>query len=620
MRRIAIACVLSVVSSHHAWAQKDDEEEDEDEDEDEDEEEEEDEDEDEDEDEKPTKPAAKPAAKAKPAEFKKQDLRGHSVDADAIANPFQKDRFFVDKVDTEKTAKGTLVQGSLQWSNFAYRESSGAFPTPMGGLPSGDAASKFSRYFTDARLQTDFRHISGGRWDARIDVRGRYVNTPGSTSLADDSADPNRVQSGFNGTSELEVRESWIVRAGKRTDLFFGRQFVPDLGAIKIDGLRFDYASSEKITFLGFGGFYPVRGSRSITTDYPQLRTTDGEDTGPLTNAGRLVTAGGFGAAYRTIDMHGALGGVAIVPLSSERPRIYATSNGYYRAGTKLDFYHYAIVDLFGANADPIALTNLSAGLNFKPGQRLRMTASFNRVDTETLNVQAGAFLDNPIIDPADPTTGGDRVQNETFIQLKRISTNSARGSLSVALGELNRFEVTVATAYRYRPEVTLTPANAMTPTTLAAAKGVDVYGSILDRHSLFDLRIGIDGSRSFAVGDISFARSEITTFRGFASREIGRGRGEWEAEVGYSTTTDRAGGMQTDCGTISPATCFGTSNAKILTFGGQVYYRIKDNLFGIGNVYVSQMGLERQDTPTTTAADPTILSVMGFVRLALRF
>ena len=608
MRRITIACMLAVVGVP-AWAQDDDEEEEEGDDE---EEEEEDED-----DTAPAKPAAKPAAKPEPKreEFKKQDLRGHAVDADAISNPFQKDRFFVDQVDTKETEKGTLVQGSVQWSNFAYRESSGAFPVAMGQLPTGNAASKFNRYFTDARLQTDFRHISGGRWDARIDVRGRYVNQPGTTSLSDDSADPNRVQSGFNGDPELDVRETWIVRSGKRTDLFFGRQFVPDLGAIKIDGLRFDYASSEKLTLLGFAGFYPVRGSRSITTDYPKLRTSDGDGT--LSNAGRLVGAGGLGAAYRTINMHGALGGVALVPFSSERPRIYATSNGYFRAGTKLDLYHYAIVDLFGANADPVALTNLSVGANYKPSQRLRLTASFNRVDTETLNVHAGAFLDNPLVDVPE---GAGKVQNETFIQLKRISTNSARGSVSVGLGELNRFEVTIATAYRYRPEVTLTPANLMAPIKLDAAKGIDVFGSIMDRRSFLNLRLGIDGSRSIAVGNTAFSRSEIFTVRGFFSREIGKGRGEWEGEVSYAKTRDRSGNMMAACGTMSPADCFGTSNATIISAGGQIYYRIKDNVFGIGNLYVSQMALDRKDAANMTVSDPAILTVMGFVRVAYRF
>ena len=610
MKRLALTCMLSLVATQALAQGKDDEEEEEDEEEEDDEEEEET---------TPAEPAPKPAPKpAKKEEFKKQDLRGHAVDANAVANPFQKDRFFVDKVDDEKTEKGTLVQGSLQLSTFLYTESAGNLPTQPGssGQMSPGSAAGDARLFGDLRSQTDFRHIAGGKWDARFDLRGRYVTDPASSSTQ--SADSNHIQSGFNGTSELEVREAWLVRSGKRTDFFFGRQFVPDLGAIKIDGLRFDYASSEKITFLGFGGLYPVRGSRSITTDYPTLRNADGTEDSEV--AGRLVTTGGFGAAYRTINMHGALGGVTIAPLKGESPRIYATSNGYIRAGTQLDFYHYAILDVFGEAASPVALTNLSAGVTYKPGQRLRLTGSFNRVDTETLNVQAGAFLDKTTV--TDMAAGGTKIQNETFIQLQRISTNTARGSLSVGLGELNRFEITIASAYRYRPEISLKPPTmGSTAIKLDAAKGVDVFGSIIDRRSFANLRLGVDVSRSIAVGDTSYNRTESSTFRLFASREIGDGRGEWEGEISYAQSKDRSGGMSAMCtgGMVTPVDCFGASSTSVISAGGQVYYRIKKDIFGIGNVYVSQMALDRQDG-TMTVSDPKLLSITGFVRVAYRY
>src|SRR5262249_15531824 len=157
------------------------------------------------------------------------------------------------------------------------------------------------------------------------------------------------------------------------------RQFIPDLGALRIDGLRIDYAQSEKLTLIMFGGLYPIRGSRSIETDYMELRDNTGK------KSGRFVGSGGFGVAYRTLNAHGAFGGAAMAPLSSETPRVYATSNGYYRSNAKVDLYHTAILDAFGKAAP--ALTNLSAGANYKPAQRLRITGSFNRVDTETLNV-----------------------------------------------------------------------------------------------------------------------------------------------------------------------------------------------------------------------------------------
>lgn len=534
----------------------------------------------------------KPAAKPK-GEFKKQDLRGHAVDSGSATNLFEKDRFFVDKVDTKKTAKGTLVQGSLASSSFLYTESAGDL-----GEGLGSAASKFSRLFTELRLQTDFRHIGGGKWDARIDTRARLVTDPAAESLR--AVTPTRVQSGFNGTNEYEVREAWIVRSGQRSDVFFGRQFITDLGALRIDGLRVDYAKSEKITLIMFGGLYPIRGSRSITTDYKPLKDDNGND------AGRLVGSGGFGAAYRTLNAHGAIGGVVIAPLSSETPRVYATSNGYYRSGSKLDLYHMAIFDAFGKAAP--ALTNLSAGVNYKPSQRLRATASFNRVDTETLNVQANAFLAEPNTTPGG---AGTKVQNETFI--RRLSTNVGRAGLSAALGSMQRFEISTAISYRYRPAFELLSPTNMNTVPLAAGKSVDVYVGVTDRRSIAKLRLGADASRSFAVGGTAFQRSEVLAARVFAARELARGRGEWEAEVGYSSTKDVAGGSA--CGLMTPEQCFGTSDGTILSIGGNFYYRINRDWFALGSLFVSSHAVK-----TAAQTDPSILGLTGYGRVAYRF
>jgi hypothetical protein len=556
-----------------------------------------DEDEDEDEDEE-----AKPKKKAKEAgdgDFKKQDLRGHAVDAEKISTPFQKDRFFVDKVDTKKTAKGTLIQGSLASSSFAYRESGGAY-----GEDEGNAGSRLSRYFTDLRLQTDFRHIGGGKWDARIDSRARFVNAPDPAprEFGSDGSDIN-VQSGFLGKNEYEVREAWLVRSGKRSDLFFGRQFVTDLAAVKFDGLRIDYASSEKLTIITFGGLFPIRGSRSIQTDYRPLRDNENNE------AGRFVGIGGAGAAYRTVNAHGAFGGVAQVPFTAESPRVFVTSNGYFRSGTSLDFYHMAVVDIVGSAG--FALTNLSTGANWKPAQRLRLTASYNRVDTETLNVQANAFLN-----PEDMGAPGV-IQNETFI--RRLATNAVRAGVSAGLGELQRFEISTSATYRFRPGIALVAPDGMTTVSLTPAKGVDVTFGIMDRRSIADLRIGADVSRTFGVGNVPYARSEVLAGRLFIARELASGHGEWELEAGYSTTKDKA--LTGDCTATVPGvnTCFGTSTGKIMAAGLNVYYRINRDWFALGSLNASRMMLNRVEAGATVT-DPTVTGLTGFFRIAYRF
>jgi hypothetical protein len=553
---------------------------------------------------------ARPARADADTVLQKQDLNGHDLGTAKKENAFERDRFFVDKTDSDRTEKGTLIQGSLTSTSFGYHEAGEAITAPGGNGVTVPSASPFNRIYTDLRLQTDFRHIAAGRWDGRIDVRGRMVNDPGNTTPAYTPASGSNIQSGFLGKNELEIKELWLVRNGVRSDVFLGRQFVPDLGGVKIDGLRIDYASSSKFTLLGFGGLYPIRGSRSISTDYIALQSNPAAD-GTRSSAGQFTGAGGFGAAYRTIDAYGSFGGVALVPLSSESPRVFGTSTGYWRYGPTLDFYHFAVIDLVGSNAVNTGLTNLSLGLNYKPDQRLRGTLSFNRVDTETLNVQAQAFLSNP-----DP--GANAIQNEAY--LLRIATNQARASLSAGLGSLQRFELTAAFAFRYRGEVQLiappqmagaTPAS----TTLAAAESAEVYGSITDRRSIGEFRLGLDGSRIFGVGSATFQRTESSSVRASAARELGNGHGEWDAEVAYSTTKDDSAGKL--CADIT--TCYGAARSTILSLGGNVYYRINRDWFVLGSVFLNRTSITHVDM-TASTTDPTVTGVSGYLRIAYRF
>jgi hypothetical protein len=569
---------------------------------DDDEEEEED---DEGEDEGKSKPSssAKSSSSSKP--FKKQNLTGHAID-DKAENEFEKDRFFVDKVDTKQSAKSTLVQGALTSTTFGYREAGGTIAPVDAGVPSN---SPFSRVFTDLRLQTDFRHIAGGSWDARIDTRGRFVADPGSQTPNYTPATNSSSQSGLLGENELEIRELWIARSGKRTDVFLGRQFIPDLAGIKFDGVRFDYAQSSKFTLLGFGGLFPLRGSRSITTDYIPLKSQPDSMTGIRADAGRLTGAGGFGAAYRTPNAYGSFGGVALVPFDAEQPRIFGTSTGYWRYGPKVDFYHFAVLDLLGSAG--LQLTNLSAGLNYKPDQRLRGTLSFHRVDTETLNVQAQAFLN-------DPDLNANIIQNEAFIS--RIAQNQARASLSAGLGPLQRFELTVAASYRYRDAFTLVSPVVNNPVrvSLPPGKSIEIYGGLLDRRSFKNLRLGVDGTRIFRVGDVAFQRTSALALRGYVARELASGKGEWEAEVAYTNTKDDLAGVTCNAASMLDS-CFGAAKAGILSMGGNLYYRVNRNWFAMGNLFLNRYNITSFDG-MMASVDPTVYGVSGFGRVARRF
>jgi hypothetical protein len=534
----------------------------------------------------------------KEGELQKQDLNGHDLGTAKKDNVFENGRFFVDKVDE---GKGTLVQGSITSTSFFFAESGGAYPEITPGTSLGDNAAKYSREFTDLRLQTDFRHIGGGQWEGRFDGRIRFVNSV--TNVDMNSAEPSHIQSGFNGTNEYEIKEAWLVRNGVQSDVFIGRQFVPDLGAVKIDGVRIDYASSPKFTYIGFGGLYPIRGSRSITTDYQELKNADG------TSAGQFTAAGGFGAAYRTTNAYGAVGGVAMLPFQGESARVYGTSNGYWRYGSSLDIYHFAIIDLLGSNAVNGGLTNLSAGINYKPSQRLRLTANVNRVDTDTLNLQANAFLN-----PADTTVNGV-VQNEVYVA--RLATTQARGGVSAGLGDLQRYEISTAITYRYRPAFDLRSPDGEAYEGIKAAKGVDVYGSFTDRHSYKDMRLGFDVVRTFGVGNATeYQRSEVLALRGFAARELENGHGEWEAEASYASSKDSTAGMP--CA-LTVTSCFGASSTTIFSLGGTLYYRFNQNWLGIASLFLNHSSTETSDG-TGTTSDPGINGVTGFGRIAYRF
>ncbi len=623
-RALSVALLLASVArpASVAWAQPDDEESDEESSDEESSDEEEDSDT-EPEEETSTSDSADEESSDDEEELDddglpaKQNLTGHDVDNTKKGpTEFERDRFFVDKTDDEKTSKGTLVQGSIASSSFFYGESGGAYPNLMVGKNSGP-----SRMFTELRLQTDFRHISGSRWEGRIDTRARLVNHPAEKTFVDETGaqqmtEPNRIQAGVYGDNEYELREAWLIRQGQRSDVFIGRQFVPDLGGVKFDGVRVDYAKSAKLTLIGFGGLMPVRGSRSITTDYPRLQDENGK------SAGRFVATGGFGGAYRTVSGYGAVGAVTQIPMktSAEKPRIYVTSNGYLRNGAKLDVFHYILVDLYGSNAaassSSIQLTNLSAGLNYKPNARLRMTAAFHRVDTETLAVQAGAFLQQP--DNAGGT-GPSIIQNEAYLQ--RIATNTARGGVSAGLGPQQRFELSTAISYRIRPEFTLVSPDKTVQVKLPQASSVEVWASFVDRRSIKNARIGVDVSRTFAVGDLAYQRSVSLIGRLFVLRDIANGRGEWEAEASYSDVRDTVLGTGLGCGTTGMAgdvisDCYGTSNNSLVDVGGQVTYRLKQDWLGIATLHVVHITNKRSDG----LADPGVNGLTGFLRIAKRF
>ncbi len=514
------------------------------------------------------------------------------------------DRFFVDKIDDDTTQDSTLWQGSLTSTSFLHRENAGIAAPLTGGGVGTENAAPFERFFTDLRTQLDARHISGGDWDMHLDGRLRYVP---QITPADKWID-YAPQSGTFGGNEYELRELYVSHGGERTDVTIGRQFVLDLAAVKIDGVRLDYASSETWTYVGFAGLYPTRGSRSIDTDYPK-----GVDAMGNTTSRVLPVAGGVGAAYRTLSSYGAIGLVGIVPLSNDRitggqepARVFATANGYWRPSTTLDVFHYVVVDLVGAAG--AALTNLSIGVNWKAVDRLHVTAMVNSIDTETLNVQAQTQLSDPA-----PLPGV--VNNE--ITVSRISSQSARLGLSVGLGNSERFEVSTAAQLRRRPDIVLATGDPTVSVTIKAAESAELMLQVVDRRSIAGLRLSAMVLRAFGVGDVNLLRTSSLVARVSAQHAIGDGGGEWEADLGYVTSKDDNSGVT--CDPTKLATCWGSSTSSTISLDGLGMYRLGRSWLGVASLELATQHLQVTDA-MTAVSQPSILMITGMVRLSYRF
>ena len=210
--------------------------------------------------------------------------------------------------------------------------------------------------------------------------------------------------------NEYDLRELCLIRNGERTDVTIGRQYVLDLAAVKSTVSASTTRARRQLTTSASQAL-SVPG---LALDHDRLvdlkAPTDGRQP-----AGSSAPAGSAPRIERRRPT--AHSAVSRRSVGGGAPRVFGTANGYWRVNPKLDIYHYALIDLVSVVRR--AAHEPTGGVNYKPTQRLRMTASYNRVDTETLNIQAGAYLD---------TQGTNQtVNNEAFVA--RLATNEARGT-----------------------------------------------------------------------------------------------------------------------------------------------------------------------------------------------
>lgn len=489
---------------------------------------------------------------------------------------------------TESTDSEAKTDLRLTLSSFMFRETGDAAP-PL--VPAGEnvqSASPVRRYFGDLRAELT---------DGGFELDARVRQTTGE-----------RYQSGAGAGGEYEIRTLRLRVGSPKTALYVGRQYVDAVGQTKIDGVAVVRALNKTWSGTLFGGAFPALGSRSVDTDYPEIRNTDGTFGNAL-----LPITGGLGASYSTGKLHGSIGGGAVYAMqdvpdatSSEASRVFLTSNGYARPAKFLDVYHYVLADVAGnAGAN---LTNGSLGINVQAATNVQLNAKVDHVSADVLQIAARNSIEDP-----DPNSMGI-VQNN--ISIVRVSQDTVRGGASVAFAR-QRFEISVSSGLRRRPSVSVETADGAM-VAFPAAKNADVSVTVLDRRSIAKLRVSATATVFYPLADDAANRSRGTLVRLAAGRVFADGRGELDADVMVERFRDQTG--RDACMTsMDVFACYGAAKITAGQAGVLASWRAGREWLVIGDVHFGA----RDVTSSTVMGEvesPRAYSITAFARLQWRY
>ncbi|MEZ4402555.1 MAG: hypothetical protein R3B06_21205 [Kofleriaceae bacterium] len=447
-----------------------------------------------------------------------------------------------DRPETLATTDGepVPVEARLTLSSFLYRESAAA-ATPLvanGAAPAGASAAR--RLFGDLRGELTVTGVGGGALHADGRVR--------QTTAA-------RYQSGAVGGDEYEVRELTYARALGKLELRLGRQIVDAVGATKIDGVALAVPVG-RFTGTVFGGAYPVRGSRSVATDYQTAPSVAGGTT-PVVP----LVAGG-GVAYQRPTLHGDLGLAGVIApwdvagtTAADRQRVFVTTGGYWRPHPSVDLYQHGVVDVVASDGPRV--TEASVGLDVWPTSTVTLSLSGNHVSNELYTLAARDLLAEP-----DPAATG-QVENGTTIV--RVAQDSARASASLAVAQA-RFQLTAGVGLHRRPGTTVIATGGAAVEFPSAAMG-ELTVAAVDRRSLGGTRVEASATALTPVGTAAATRS-----RGVSAR-LAVTRARRSHELTLDLTADRFVdlGDGDGCTTLDLMRCFGTATTRGLGAGGQL-------------------------------------------------
>ncbi len=211
----------------------------------------------------------------------------------------------------------TGFSGNVTSTSFFFDESANPKLDTTGMAVLLDNASPMARVFSDLRLKLRADHISGGKADFVADVRFRKQVERCDRLVPQLNGDPINqclaTQSGRLKGEERDIREFYVRYREKDYTLQVGRQFMTEIGAIKFDGARIEKPKNKTLSYLGFAGLYPTRGSRDYRQDYPKV-IDNPLDPNSTTTTRLLPVVAGAGASYRRAKLYGAVGVAGILP------------------------------------------------------------------------------------------------------------------------------------------------------------------------------------------------------------------------------------------------------------------------------------------------------------------
>jgi hypothetical protein len=478
----------------------------------------------------------------------------------------------------------------LTLSTFLFRETGADAPAIVDQGAALSNASPVRRAFGDLRTELS---ASGLVLDARV----RQTTS-------------ERYQAGASSGGEYEIRTLDYRVGSVATFATIGRQFVDAVGATRIDGVAVTRRLTEAVAGTVFAGAYPELGSRSLDTDYVRAHNADGSE------GARLVPlTAGLGVAYRMASYHGDLGVAAVrvaqdvpeVP-ASEKSRVFTTSTGYWRIGAPVDVYHFALLDVAGANG--VRLTNGSLGVDARPAAAVQLTASIHHVSTDVLQITARNLLSDP-----DPSMIGV-VQNN--LAVTRISQDVARASASIALAE-QRFELSASGGLHRRPEVRVELADGSGAVAFPEARSADETMAILDRRAPGGLRAQLSASLTLPVGHASASRARGTLVRLSASRTFSQQRGQIEADVMAERFRDVDASTGMCITSLDAFACYGTSRTTAAQAGALASWRIGREWLVLADAHAGYRDV-RSMSIAGPIAWPKVYSITSFIRVQWRY